>query len=167
MIAKFRLNIETGEVEISGQEEFVKEQVKELKTIINLVKELQDSNYERGKDFDLEGKFNDEISYTEDEQSGDIPDTFGEWYAKFKNDLKESDKVLIAAYYIQNNSDDKEFKTAEITEILKDHGIVVANTSTYVKRLIEGRLMFQTKKDKNERYMRVSEEGVKYLRELE
>ena len=96
----------------------------------------------------------------------DVPSTFGEWLHKFKADLSDLDKALITAYYIQSESPDNDFKTSQVNNSLKNHGIKLANPSETLHRLSTKKLLFQTRKVGKLKLMRVSADGIKHLKSL-
>jgi hypothetical protein len=84
----------------------------------------------------------------------------------FKTELSDLDKALITAHFIQAQSTDNDFKTSEVNNSLKEHGIKLPNPSVSLQRLGEKKLLFQTRKVGKLRYMRVSTEGQKPLETL-
>ena len=86
---------------------------------------------------------------------------------KFKDSINGLDKALITAYYVQQQAAKNDFKTIEVNSSLKDHGIKLANPSKDLKSLETKKYLFQTRKEGPKiRFMRVSEDGVKYLKTL-
>jgi hypothetical protein len=72
----------------------------------------------------------------------------------------------LTAYYVQNDSEQNDFKTSEVNKSLKEHGIKLSNPSTSLKRLVEKKLLFQTRKNGSLKLMRVSQDGMSLLRTL-
>ena len=100
---------------------------------------------------------------SEDYISSDFPESFGEWFHRFPRDINDLDKTLAAAYFIQRQSEGNEFKTSEITKILKQHGIRLSNTSASIKRLVTKKYIFSIRKSGNISYFRVSRTGEEHL----
>lgn len=165
--AKFKLNLRTREVEIEGSEEFVERQIQQLETIFEFLARNEpegDSSEEEASpvDEDLANK----AAVKTSPKSGDMPATFGEWMHSFKAELNDLDKALITARFVQAQSTDNDFKTSEVNNSLKEHGIKLSNPSVTLKRLGDRKFLFQTRKVGKLRYMRVSTEGQKHLESL-
>lgn len=157
---KFKLNLRTGEVEIEGSEEFVERQIQNLESLVELIEpEVINESEELA-----EG-----VLQSEAEESGtqsEIPETFGEWLHSFKSDINDLDKALITARYVQSQSATNDFKTSEVNKSLKEHGIKLSNPSTSLKRLIQKKYLFQTRKTGALKFMRLSVDGQKYLESI-
>lgn len=164
--AKLKVNFVSGEIEIAGEESFVRDQIKNSEKIFELMTELHKEFYNKEMTKLLN---NTPETIVEKEDIGKklgSSNSFGEWFQKFKKDLTETEKALIAAYYIQNNSAENEFKTIEVTKTLKDYGIRLSNTSLFLNNLQSQRYIFPTEKKENVIYRRVSTDGVEYLKTL-
>jgi hypothetical protein len=161
--AKFKLNLKTREVEIEGSEEFVSRQIQNLESIFNFLNaepedeaDFQDRTGEKVQSGEVGGK-------TDDTSNGRLPATFGEFMHSFDTDRNDLEKALITARFVQSQSSTNDFKTSEINNALKDHGIKLSNPSVSLKRLAEKKFLFQTRKVGKLRYMRVSVEGQAFL----
>ena len=95
-----------------------------------------------------------------------VPEVFGEWLTMFKDDLLDIDKALLTAYYVQQQSSQKEFKTSDINAALLEHGIKLSNPSRDLTFLTKKKYMFQTRKDGKLSIKRVSASGEEHLRTL-
>ena len=95
-----------------------------------------------------------------------MSDNFGEWFHGFKDNVNDLDKALLTAYYEQKQSPENDFKTSAVNQSLQEHGIKLSNPSSSLKRLTAKKLLFQTRKVGKLKYMRVSADGVKYLKTL-
>lgn len=162
-IAKFKLNLKTGEIEVEGSEAFVERQIQTLENLVELM-ELR-APTDEAKDVISTGE-QDSV----DDKSGSgtviddkLPNTFGEWMHTFRTDINDLDKALITARFVQSQSPSNDFKTAEVNKALKDHGIKLSNPSGSLKRLVEKKLMFQTRKVGVLKFVRVSVDGQKHL----
>lgn len=170
---RIRVSLLKGEVELEGSEEFVNKQLDELKDLFTriysiyselgildklgsvevLKPPLEKPSVETGETF-----ISGEIS---------VPDTFGEWFNKFPKNLQNDDVALIAAFFAQENSDKKEFKTSDVTRILKEYGKIISNPAQYMKRLSENKLIFPTRRTGNVKTFRISKpDGIDKLKEL-
>lgn len=161
--SKIRINLKSGEIEIQGSEEFVERQIDNLETLL----ELLASPYEDISSREKESADQNGIApESENVTSSDFPETFGEWFHGFPRDINDLDKTLAAAYFIQRHSEGNEFKTSEITKILKQHGIRLSNTSSSIKRLVTKKHIFPTRKSGKISYFRVSRTGEEHLNSI-
>jgi len=162
-IAKFKLNLKSGEIELEGSEDFVEKQILALESLVQLMgKSVANSDVE-----DLPSELLDDKSTAKPEPTASssdiIPSTFGEWMHSFKTDLNDLDKALITARFVQSQSKTNDFKTSEVNNALKEHGIKLTNASSSLNRLVEKKLMFQTRKVGVLKFVRVSVDGQKQL----
>lgn len=165
---KVKINFKTGELEFEGSEQFVQAQLENLEQIAEIMALLATGDAVSTE----EGQGEEPLVEAENEAATvqskglDVPSTFGEWLHKFKADLSDLDKALITAYYIQSESPDNDFKTSQVNNSLKNHGIKLANPSETLHRLSTKKLLFQTRKVGKLKLMRVSADGIKHLKSL-
>lgn len=166
---KVKINIKSGEIEFEGSQEFVQTQMDNLESILNLLSSRKTSEAKESVDDDEEDDGCDEMGNDQSSAAPNlsVPGSFGEWMHKFKDSITGIDKALITAYYVQQQAVKNDFKTIEVNSSLKDHGIKLANPSKDLKSLETKKYLFQTRKEGPKiRFMRVSEDGVKYLKTL-
>lgn len=172
---RVKINIRTGEVEFEGSEEFVQNQMDALDTIIDLVSSnitLSKSIPEMTSETPITKADNDIETIDSADTTiatGDfsVPSSLGEWMHTFNDDINDLEKALITAYFVQNQSDNNEFKTLEVNSSLRDHGIKLSNPSHSLKKLETKKYLFQTRKEGPKiRFMRVSQDGVSHLKTL-
>lgn len=94
--------------------------------------------------------------------NGQMPDIFGEFFTEFRSDITDTDKVLIAAAFIQSRDQERVFTTKSANQALLDQNIKVANASENVRRLIQVKRAFVVS---DGRY-RVSAGGLEHLNSL-
>lgn len=94
--------------------------------------------------------------------AGQVPEVFGEFYAEFKSDVTDVDKVLIAGAFIQTKEADRTFNTKAANQLLLDQNIKVANASENVRRLSQTKRVFVVSDGK----FRVSAAGLEHLKTL-
>ena len=171
---RVKINLKSGEIEIEGSEAFVENQMDNLDSIIDLLSSVQEEPINTITHVPDNGSapavIAETISSDEDASvpPGDIlvPSSFGEWMHNFKDEVNDLEKCLLTAYYVQKGSPENDFKTSEVNKSLKEHGIKLSNPSTSLKRLVEKKLLFQTRKSGKLRLMRVSQDGMTLLRSL-
>ena len=161
-LARFKLNLKTGEIEIEGSEAFVEKQIESLSTLVELISAAGDTIAANDESTNSN---KDEITPPNSAQTSNnkMPDTFGEWLQSFKSDANDLEKALLTARYVQSQSATNDFKTSEVNKSLKDHGIKLTNSSSSLKRLIDKKYLFQTRKVGKLAFMRVSVDGQKHL----
>lgn len=98
--------------------------------------------------------------------SSELPETFGEWLNSIPRDTKDTDKALLAGYFAQLKSDQKTFRSRDISKLLKEHSIKLSNTSQFVKQLVDTKKIFQHSKNGSEANFKVSRETELGLKEL-
>lgn len=171
-LTKAKINFKTGEIEFEGLEQFVSTQLAAIDTIAeHMAILIANDSKDDGDSIEEEeiaavAEEEEEKLVTAGEQELHMPDTFGEWFHGFKDDVNDLDKALITAYYEQKQSPENDFKTSAVNQSLKEHGIKLSNPSSSLKRLAAKKALFQTRKVGKLKYMRVSADGVKHLKTL-
>ena len=163
---KIKLKLKSAEIEIEGNQEFVEKQIENLANIFELVSTSENIEEEEEVLDEILEKVDSTETDSEDTQDIVIPDNFGEWYHKFKSDISNFDKALVAGYFVQSNSSTKDFKTSEVNKTLKDHGIKLSSATVFINQLADKKLVFQTRKVGNLHFMRVSQEGLKHFKSI-
>lgn len=162
---KVKINFKTGEMELEGTETFVQSQLEKLDVIVNLMEQLSETAEEEVVE-EAVTEAEEKKLLTTGEKGLEIPDTFGEWFHKFKGEITDSDKALVTAYYVQKHNEENDFKTIEVNKSLLEHGIKLPNPSRELERLSSKKLVFQTRKVGKLKYLRVSSDGVTHLKTL-
>lgn len=165
---RVKINLKTGEIEFEGSEQFVRTQIEMIEPIVEYMAQLAGgSNDEPRETKDESEKVVEEEKVSKIGEKGlEVPNSFGEWMHKFKDDLNDLDKSLLTAYYVQKGSTENDFKTSEVNKSLKDHGIKLSNPSPSLQRLSSKKLVFQTRKVNKLKFLRVSSDGISHLKSL-
>lgn len=88
--------------------------------------------------------------------------SFGEFIMRLPSNSTDVDKMLAAGYFVQQQSPDDAFGTADANKRLTEQGIKLGNPSQCVKQSLMAKRVFMISKG---RY-RVSQPGRAYLRQL-
>ena len=88
--------------------------------------------------------------------------SFGEYIMQLPSSSTDVDKMLAAGFYVQLQSPDDAFGTADANKRLTEQGIKLGNPSQCVKQSLMAKRVFLVSKG---RY-RVSQQGRAYLRQL-
>ncbi|MBU2515105.1 hypothetical protein KJ966_27630 [bacterium] len=172
---RVKINLQSGEIEFEGSEEFVQNQIDNLDSVIKLLSSVKTTAITQRSDIgetepmetDSETDENtQELNNNNSNGEISVPNSFGEWLHKFKDDINDLEKCLVTAFFEQKNSQQNDFKTREVNNALKEHGIKLTNPSTSLKRLVEKKLLFQTRKNGTVKFMRVSQDGMQLLKSL-
>jgi len=161
--AKFKINLRTGEIEISGSEEFVEARINSLDDVLGLINSQIAAPDPLDNAEKNSGVTSSSPTTSVSPSSDGMPETFGEWMHTFKDGINDLEKALITARFVQSQSEDNDFKTTEVNSSLKDHGIKLSNPSQTLKMLENKKYLFQTRKVGKLSYKRVSTDGQKHL----
>lgn len=149
--ARVRINLAQREVEVEGSEAFVK-------SFADRLDELLDQ---------LEAFAGVPIAAPQAEtrvtaESSSTLGSFGEFILQLPSSATDVDKMLAAGFYVQQQSADDAFGTADANKRLTEQGIKLGNPSQCVKQSLMAKRVFMITKG---RY-RVSQPGRAYLRQL-
>jgi len=155
--ARIRINLQHREVEIEGREEFVE---KYQGTIDDFISEIR-----KGPAIPENPNRNDNpVNKGDSSQTNSslaMHNSFGEYYTQFRRDISISDKMLIAAFHVQNTSTEALFTPKEAADLLKEQNVNITNPNAFIKSMLNTAKVFaQSGKFK------VSESGIEYLRQL-
>ena len=157
-LTRIRINAQAGELEVEGDEAFVRECLDRFSQL------LEGSPRPKKRDktpTPPAEERSDKDNGPEASESG-LHDTLGEYLHRFPKDLNDQDRVLAAAYFIQSHSGDNTFTTRRANAALKEQGVKVSNASLCVRRHRKAKRLFNVDKTK----FRVSKTGEEYLTAL-
>lgn len=140
--AKIRINLSQAEIEIEGTEEFVEKHLKKVEEYLKL-SETEGSLKPAAKASISSETSHPTIPKKSDGNEKQLPEIFGEWIHKMPSNATDQVKVLFAGYYIQKHNEGNCFNASSVNQLLKEHGIKIANTSTTIRRLSDGKKIFQ------------------------
>lgn len=159
-----KINLKIGQIEISieGPSEFVASQYDKVEAHLKTYSEISSRIIEK----DDEEKKGDDNNNPKGDKGHKLPDTFGEWLNKVPNDTSDTQKAILAGYFIQKSSEQNSFKVREVTKVLKAHSIKLSNPSVFVKSSVDSKKLFQVSKTGNESHYRVTRETEESLVQL-
>lgn len=160
--AKIRINMSQAEIEIEGSEEFVEKHIKKMGDYFQLCETIIPAKSAAKASHSSEDPSSNQLK-NGDECDKQLPSTFGEWINKAPSNATDSVNVIFAGFYNQKHSEGNCFNSSSVNQLLKDHGIKVANVSTTIKRILEAKKIFQVGKVEgliNYRLTRESEQEI-------
>lgn len=152
--ARFRINLAQRELEIEGSEAFVAGYADRIEALLSLLE--QPGTFEAAPMSAGDGAGSATAG------AGSSLGEFGEYIQRLPSSATEVDKMLAAGFWVQLQSPDDAFATAEANRRLTEHGIKLGNPSQCVKQSQLARRVFMVQRG---RY-RVSQIGRTYLRQL-
>ncbi|OGU13845.1 MAG: hypothetical protein A2X61_07350 [Ignavibacteria bacterium GWB2_35_12] len=157
-IAKINLKIGQNEILIEGTSEFVSSQYEKIVSHLKIFKEIDSLKpiEPPKKDGENDGE-NPELKEPLDPNK--LPDTFGEWLNKIPKETSDTDKAVLSGYFTQVKSENKYFRTRDVTKLLKDHSINLSNPSTFLKHAIKAKKIFQHSKSGTEANYKLEREA--------
>lgn len=148
--ASIKINIKTGEFEISGSEDFVKENLKLLDKFIKPSSSSESTTPSSPAVRKLPSTKPSLLS---------TKGSFKTYIAKLPSTTRQGDYLLASAYFIAQNNDDRTFGTREASTLLKSVQLEITNPSQYIKNnLNSGRL-----KQISQRRFSFTEKGLQHI----
>jgi hypothetical protein len=145
---RVRANRSTGDLEVEGPAEMVKEWWEKLWPVLSESAPLTVAGTKQPRMHGASG--------------ANLPEVFGEFYHEFRSDVTDVDRILIAAAFVQSKDPDRVFTTKSANQVLLDQNIKVANASEAVRRLLNTKRAFAVSDGK----FRVSSTGFEHLNSL-
>jgi hypothetical protein len=163
-----KINLKIGQIEISieGPSDFVSQQYDKVEAHLKTYSEMSSKIVVPKVQASATESGNDNTGSHSSNGNGDLPSSFGEWLNLVPKETSDTDKAILAGYFIQLNSEKKTFRTRDVTKLLKEHSISLSNPSVFLKTSIETKKIFQVSKTGNEanfRLTRESEDAMKVL----
>lgn len=157
---RVRINFSTGEIEISGSSNVVREWWQLLDGDITQMRQR------------FAGQVTGALVRAADVnaaiQRGDrsgllaVPENFGEFLHQFPSEMTDIEKALVAGYFVQSRDASNSFATGPVNELLLQQAVRLTNPSASIKRNIDARRAILLGGGQ----FRVSQIGIDYLRRL-
>ncbi len=147
--ARLRINLAQREFEIEGSEEFVSQYQPRIDALFEA--------------FEVSPTPPPAVAANETPAapSQDLG-AFGEYIQRLPGSATDVDRMLAAGFFVQRESTDDAFATADANRRLADYGIKIGNPSQCVKQSLMAKRVFMVQRN---RY-RISQHGRGYLRQL-
>lgn len=154
--ARIRINLSTKEFEVEGSEQFVKEYADKIENLLSAVTATSKPSSPQSP------PRSSEAPTSAPTVGGQLPDSFGEYLHTFPNTITDVDRMLIAGFYIQAQSEDNSFATATANDVLKQQGVKLTNPAECVAKNKKAKKVFPVKRGE----YRVSHTGITYIDSL-
>jgi len=152
---RLRINLSAKEIEWEGSEEFIKKYDLVIQEFIEFLKSSPQVNSTKAKN-------NGDSNSSHRANTSSLPDNFGEYYIQFqRSSLSVTDKILLAAYFVQSKSSDSLFTATEAASILKEQAVQITNANAFIKSLQKAGKLFKS----GGKY-KVSEKGIEAIGEM-
>lgn len=163
-----KINLKIGQIEISieGPSEFVSNQYDKVEAHLKTYSEMSSKIIPAPADPLIDSLNQNNGSKPPVNNANNLPDSFGEWLNIVPKDTNDTDKAILAGYFIQIGSDQKTFRTRDVTKLLKEHSISLSNPSVFLKTSIETKKIFQVSKTGNEANFRLTRESEDTMKTL-
>ena len=93
-------------------------------------------------------------------------DESGEWLNIIPKDSSDTDKTILAGYFVQLTSENKYFRTRDVTKLLKSHSISLSNPSVFLRTSIDTKKIFQFSKTGTEANFKLTRETEEAMQQL-
>lgn len=168
--ARIRVNKISGEIEISGSETFVKENISVLHSLLGVAQTEAPATTVANKGIEKDEKTTKGAKRGPKKGSKragrpkkiNTDMTFEAYLNQYPEKVRKGDLILAAGYYHQSKDPDQQFTTFNTSKLLKKLEIKLANPSQYVKNNINSKRL----KALDKRSYRVTPIGVRRLSHL-
>jgi hypothetical protein len=160
---RIKINLNTGEIELEGSEDFVKNQISAIPDLLTKISGTLPKRISLHSHPQTETNLVEQAKHEE----APMPDNFGEWLNKFAKKLQQVDIVLATGYFKQKNSEDNAFETSEINKLLKEQGIKLSNAAVFLKLLQQSKFAIIIGKRGKLNRFRISPDGEAHIKELQ
>ena len=161
-MSRIYVNPQTGEVEIEGSDDFIKENITNFHSWIEDYKAIFLNNKSREEIQQNTTPLQLTKVDAQQNDSNKPGEIFGEYIQSFPKNLKNVDSILVAGYWVQRNNEDNSYSTETANKELQEYGIKLSNASTFNKQNIDKKFVFPIKGGR----FRVSKDGEEHINSL-
>ena len=156
---KIRVNLNTREFEVEGDQEVVFKNFGEL-----MGQYLEDikKNPKASTTPTKAEKNNTESPVVNENSIDQIPDSFGELYHKLPKTLSNVDKLLVAGFFIQKKSESNSFTIKDANDLLIHQGVKLSNPNAFNQSNLSTKRVFKLT-GKN---YRISDTGIEAVKSM-
>jgi hypothetical protein len=153
-----RVNVTTGELELSGSQEFIEGYADRIDAVLMMLADraekapLSSPSDSPRHPTGPQHKLNPEGLHA----------TFGEYLHTLRNGITGTDQILAAGHFAQQHNSSNQFTTRDANKLLTDQGIKLANPTQSVTNNVTGKRAIKLSKGA----FRVSPDGIKHLQSL-
>lgn len=162
---KIRINLDQREFEVDGDSEYIMETFgADLREYIEMIKSTQNNSGQTPESInpDFRPVESPAIRTWQNQQTEQLPSSFGEYFNKFPKNVTIVDKLLISSYYVQNTQESKSFTVKEAADILIDQGVKLSNSTAFNKSNLSTKRVFKL----TGKSYKVSDIGIEYIKAL-
>ena len=157
-----RISLTTSEFEVQGSESFVDRYSDIIDELLNQLKEPAASRSSQRR---AASGAVDDFPASEAADVGSprgLAREFGEVLHELAKNTTDTDKILLAGFYVAQNTNDKTFATGDANKLLIAQGIKVSNASQCMRQNLSTKRAFKTAGNR----WRVAKPGEEHLKTL-
>lgn len=159
---RLRISVAGREFEVEGSEEFVREFVPRIESLLEYLGDLAAAPPEPVQPTPSSTGVNGGGNDAAHESGAASGGSFGEFMLRLPSSATDVDRMLAAGFFVQQGAADDAFGTADANKKLTEQGIKLGNPSQCVKQSLIAKRVFMVQRG---RY-RVSQHGRAHLRQL-
>jgi hypothetical protein len=159
---RLRISVAGREFEVEGSEQFVREFVPRIESLLEYLGDLAAAPPEPVQAPPSAAGGGNGTSATYESSAGGTVGSFGEFMLRLPSSATDVDRMLAAGFFVQQGAPDDAFGTADANKKLTEQGIKLGNPSQCVKQSLIAKRVFMVQRG---RY-RVSQHGRAHLRQL-
>ena len=160
---RLRISVAGREFEVEGSEEFVREFVPRIESLLEYLGDLAAAPPEPAQPTPSPtGGSNGSGNGISHESGAASGGSFGEFMLRLPSSATDVDRMLAAGFFVQQGAADDAFGTADANKKLTEQGVKLGNPSQCVKQSLIAKRVFMVQRG---RY-RISQHGRAHLRQL-
>ncbi len=165
-LAKINLKIGQIEISIEGPSDFVSNQYDKVEAHLKTYSEISTKIEPLKKIVEVSQDPNSEGAKGSQNSPNGLPQSFGEWLNIIPKESSDTDKAILAGYFVQITSEKKYFRTRDVTKLLKAHSIKLSNPSVFLRTSIDAKKIFQVSKTGTESNFKLTRESEEAMQKL-